>query len=87
MNSVRPTTKHPLQRYLRREKRTLSDLSRASGVAKATISRVLSGARRRFSAEAALAIEKATGGKVTFEDCWKPSLKHSRTQGREGGAR
>jgi len=82
MNSVRPATKHPLQRYLRREKRTLADLARASGVAKETISRVLSGARRRFSAEAALAIERATDGAVTFNDCWKPSLKHAK-----GGSR
>lgn len=67
---------HPLARWMKRAGISMHELSRRSGVATETISRVLGGERRRFSAEAAFAIETATDGEVAFADLWRPSLKH-----------
>ena len=67
---------HPLAKYLKREGLSLGEFASKSGIAKETLSRGLSGVRRRFSAEAAFAIERVTEGEVKFFDCWSPSLKH-----------
>ena len=75
---------HPLQQYLNDHRLSQAELARRAGVHNVTISKVLSGDRPRFSAEAARAIEAATKGAVTFDQLWKPSARHRR--GHAGGS-
>lgn len=59
---------HPLQRYLEEHELSHVAIAARSGVARSTITKVLSGSRKRFSPEAARKLVKATGGAVTLEE-------------------
>ena len=57
-----------LPRYLKLTGESQTSFAKRAKVERATITRVLSGKRARFSVDVALKIEKATGGKVSFEE-------------------
>lgn len=56
---------HPIQRYLRRRKLSLTAFSKLSGIDRSTLSRLISGERRLTMAHLK-SIHKATGGKLTL---------------------
>lgn len=59
---------HPLQKYLEDKGLSHDAFAKQSGIARSTITKVLSGSRKRFSPEAARLIVKATKGTVTLEE-------------------
>lgn len=58
---------HPLARYLKKRGISQGELARKAGVGRPTITKVLSGRRRRFSPDAARRIALATENEVTLE--------------------
>ena len=63
---------HPLRQYLVSVGLKQADLAKLSGVSTATISKVILGRKQAFNPKDALAISKATHGKVRFLDLALP---------------
>jgi transcriptional regulator with XRE-family HTH domain len=59
---------HPLAQYLEEHHETQTDFAQRAGLERTTVTKVLSGERKRFSPEAAQKIVKATNGKVSLEE-------------------
>ncbi len=65
---------HPLAQYLESNGETQRAFAKRAGVDRSVINKVLQGHRRRFSADAAMAIESATNGVVSLKIIltWRP---------------
>ena len=59
---------HPLSRFLQARGLSQTQLAEMAGISRTVISRTLSGERPRFSVNAAIAIERATSGRVGLRE-------------------